>query len=203
LGGARPDTIEGGQDATAASEWAAVKRVWKPFPIYLTPGNHDIWSPASEKIWRAETGHPPYYSFDYQDAHFSMMDNSRNEDLSPDQYRFLASDLAKNQKIQVKVIVFHRPLWLIPVLLQDHQFPLHQLARRYGVNAVLSGHVHQLSRHHLDGIEYIMAGSSGGHIDRGWKAGQGEAEGWFFQWMAANVDGTQITFTVHKLKLVH
>ncbi len=193
------DSIEGGHDASARAEWRAVKSVWTKLPVYLVPGNHDIWSAASERIWREETGHPPFYSFDYEDAHFCMLDNSRSEDLTPEQYRFLESDLAANERKHPKVIVFHRPLWLIPVLLQNHAFPLHLLVKRYGVDAVLSGHVHNLSRHKLDGVDYIMAGSSGGHIDRGLKAGQGEKEGWFFQWMEADVDGPKITFEPHKV----
>src|SRR4029077_16668937 len=45
------DTIQGMNDATAESEWKAVERILAPYrriPLYLAPGNHDIWSAESE-----------------------------------------------------------------------------------------------------------------------------------------------------------
>src|SRR5580693_8099365 len=47
------DSIQGGSDATAASEWQALRPLWDRYRyrIYLTPGNHDIWSDASRAIY--------------------------------------------------------------------------------------------------------------------------------------------------------
>src|SRR5580658_7446296 len=45
------DTIQGMNDASAEAEWLEAGRILKPFrgyPLYLAPGNHDIWSEASE-----------------------------------------------------------------------------------------------------------------------------------------------------------
>src|SRR3954447_25184080 len=47
------DLIEGLVDRTAEEQWDAVERLHKPYasiPLYLTPGNHDIWSDRSEQI---------------------------------------------------------------------------------------------------------------------------------------------------------
>src|SRR4051794_25469513 len=49
------DTIEGLADAKAAAQWAEWRRIVTPYakiPLYLTPGNHDIWSEASEQLYR-------------------------------------------------------------------------------------------------------------------------------------------------------
>src|SRR5205823_10611161 len=37
------DTIEGGNDATAESEWRQLRPIWSKhsYPVYFTPGNHD------------------------------------------------------------------------------------------------------------------------------------------------------------------
>jgi hypothetical protein len=94
------DTIEGGDDATAESEWREAKRTLASYagiPLYLAPGNHDIWSPASEELFEKYTGHPPHYSFDFGGAHFTVLDNSRSDDLSAGEMAFLASDLAQHQ----------------------------------------------------------------------------------------------------------
>ena len=84
------DTIQGGNDATAASEWRALRPLWDRYryPIYFTPGNHDIWSPASRAVYEQQTGHPAFYSFNYQNAHFTVLDNSQASDFSTDLRRF-------------------------------------------------------------------------------------------------------------------
>src|SRR5438552_2365088 len=59
------DTIQGLNDASAAIEWSTVEQILKPYqrtPIYFTPGNHDIWSAASERLFRKYAGHPPRHS---------------------------------------------------------------------------------------------------------------------------------------------
>src|SRR5664279_5338606 len=46
------DTIQGLHDDTAEGEWREVRRILEPYrriPLYLAPGNHDIWSDASEQ----------------------------------------------------------------------------------------------------------------------------------------------------------
>ena len=54
------DTIEGMNDATAQTEWQDLERILEPYgsyPLYFTPGNHDIWSAASEQEFRQYAGH--------------------------------------------------------------------------------------------------------------------------------------------------
>ncbi len=193
------DTIQGLNDATALAEWQALRPLWRGVPLFLTPGNHDIWSPASERLWREQTGHPPFYSFSFGNLHATVLDNSRTADISPAQYRFLEADLAANVRRHPKLIFLHRPSWLIPVLLRSPDFELQRIAKKYGVDAVISGHIHQLSQYRLEGVLYLEVGSSGGHIDRGLNAGQGFEQGWFFQWLAADVDGERVAFTIHEL----
>lgn len=193
------DTIQGLNDATAPEEWRELRPLWQGVALYLTPGNHDIWSPASERLWQEETGRPPFYSFSYLNLHVTVLDNSRADDISPEQYGFLEADLAANSGQHPKLIFMHRPSWLIPVLLRSRDFELQRLAKKYGADAVISGHIHQLSQYHRDGVLYLEVGSSGGHIDRGTKAGQGFEQGWFFQWLAAEVDGEKVAFTIHEL----
>ena len=56
------DSIQGGNDASAESEWRAFRRVLEPYskiPLYLAPGNHDIWSAVSERLFQQFAGHPP------------------------------------------------------------------------------------------------------------------------------------------------
>jgi hypothetical protein len=164
------DTIQGMDDVTTKDEWDAVRPVWKAFgdiPFYLVPGNHDIWSPASLRLWRSETGRPTHYSFDFRGAHITVLDNSRTSDLAEDQLTFLESDLAAHAARQPKFIFFHRPFWLLPIKFQNGDFPLHRIAKKHGVSWIISGHGHFFDRSSYDGIEYVMVGSSGGSLDHG------------------------------------
>jgi 3',5'-cyclic AMP phosphodiesterase CpdA len=193
------DTIQGYNDRTAESEWRALRPLWDRYrhPIYFTPGNHDIWSAASRVIYEQQTKRPAFYGFDYQNAHFTVLDNSETPDLSPlsdGQMQFLARDLVENRDRDPKFVFFHKPFWLVPVKFQSSQFPLHQLIRRYGVRYVVSGHGHQYVRAEQDGIVYLEAPSSGGKLK-----GQGFEQGWFFGHVAVTVRGTNVDMKVMPL----
>ena len=190
------DTIQGGNDATAEAEWRALRPIWDRYqlPQFFTPGNHDIWSAISRKIYEKETGHPASYGFNYQQAHFTVLDNSQTENLSDQQMEFLERDLQQNKNRDPKFVLFHKPFWLIPVKFQSGQFPFHQLVKKYGVRYVISGHGHQFVRGVQDGIVYLEAGSSGGKLK-----GQGFEQGWFFGQILARVKGSMVEMTVKEI----
>jgi Icc protein len=188
------DTIEGMDDATAVAQWNKVRRVWQDFgdiPFYLVPGNHDIWSPVSERIWRAETGRAPQYSFDYRGIHVTVLDNSRTDGLGADQTSFLESDLAAHAGQSLKFIFFHRPFWLVPIKFQNGTFPLHRIARKYGVEFVVSGHAHEFDRSEYEGVQYVMVGSSGGSLSHGKGATPNKTglDGLYFGYAWVHVEG--------------
>ena len=190
------DTIQGGNDATAEAEWRALRPLWDRYklPQFFTPGNHDIWSAISRRIYEKETGHPAFYGFNYQDAHFTVLDNSQTENLSDQQMAFLERDLEQNKDRDPKFVLFHKPFWLIPVKFQSGRFPFHQLVKRYGVRYVISGHGHEFVRGVQDGIVYIEAGSSGAKLK-----GQGFARGWFFGQIFTRVKGQYVEMTVQEV----
>jgi Icc protein len=196
------DTIEGLNDATAQAEWQAFERILEPYrryPLYLTPGNHDIWSAASERLFRQHAAHPPHYSFDQGQAHFTILDNSRSDELSAAELTFLEMDLKAHASQPVKFIFSHRPSWLISVALQNPNFALHQLARQYGVQYVIAGHVHQMLRFNLQGVTYLSMPSAGGKL----RSSEKYAEGRFFGHALVAVRGTDIDFQIEELKPPH
>jgi Icc protein len=196
------DTIQGGDDATAESEWRQAKRVldsYARFPLYLAPGNHDVWSPASANLFQKYTHHPLHYGFGYGAAHFTVLDNSRSADLSPGEMAFLESDLRGHQAQAVRFIVSHRPSWILDAGLRNTQAPFHQLARKYGAQYAIAGHVHQLLYAALDGVTYFSAPSAGGHL----RASGRYEDGWFFGYTVVTVRGAAVTFEIRELGAPH
>ncbi len=190
------DTIQGMNDATAPAEWRALRPLfdrYKRYPLYFTPGNHDIWSEASERLYEKETGRPVHYSFNFGGAHFTVLDNSRSESLPEGEMAFLVSDLEKNRTKPLKFVFFHRPFWLLPAMLGGN-FPLHEIAKKYGVTYVVSGHAHRLARIVHEGVTYLLVGSSGGHL-----RAKGFEEGWFFHWLQVTLDGKRAALTIKEV----
>ena len=192
------DTIQGLHDDTAEAEWREARRILEPYrriPLYLTPGNHDIWSDASERLFRQYGGRAPHYSFDSGGAHFTVLDNSRSEEWPSGELAWLEGDLREHAAAPVKFVVSHRPTWLLDAALGGTNGPLHQLAKRYGVCCVIAGHVHQLIHAELEGVTYLTLPSAGGHLRLSGKY----EDGWFFGWTAVEVRGREVGFQVHAL----
>jgi Icc protein len=185
------DLIQGQDDATAEAQWRDVERSiapWKKIPLYLAPGNHDVWSPRSAELYRKHSGRPLHYSFDYGPAHFTVLDNSRSDALPEAELTFLEADLRAHPDAAVKFVVMHRPSWLTGGA-------LHQIAKRYNVRYWIAGHVHQLIHAEFDGITYYCAPSAGGHLRLSGKY----EDGWFFGWTRVDVKRTEAAFQIQDL----
>jgi hypothetical protein len=193
------DTIEGYNDATASAEWIAMEQVlrpWRNIPLYLTPGNHDIWSPASEALFREHAHHAPHYSFDYGAAHFTILDNSRTEQLTASELAFLEQDLKSHADQPLKFVISHKPSWLIDAVMGNSDFPVQHLAKKYGVRFVIAGHLHEMLHADLDGVAYVSMASSGGHL----RASKKYEDGWFFEHTRVDVSGDEVHFEIHELQ---
>jgi len=192
------DTIEGLNDETADAEWQQVEKTlasWSRFPLYLAPGNHDIWSTRSEKLFQNYSGHPPHYSFDYAQAHFTVLDNSRSDQLSAAELTFLEEDLKEHNSQPLKFIVSHRPSWLLKAVLGDPNFRLHQIAKKYGARYIVAGHAHEMLHAELEGVDYISMASAGGHL----RASGKYEDGWFFGYAVVDVKAKGAAIHIHEL----
>ncbi len=196
------DSIQGGRDETAPGEWQELRPIWQRYshyPLYFTPGNHDVFSDTSRKLYEQESGRPSYYSFNYQDAHFTVLDNSRTTDLSEEQTKFLEKDLEENKAQSPKFVFFHKPYWIALLKLGSSDFPLHKIVRKYGVEHVISGHGHQFVRIVRDGVAYMEVGSSGGTMNSALQQGHGFKEGRFYHHVWGRVKGAKTFLTVKEI----
>ncbi len=192
------DLIEGPQpDGDAVnSQWDLVNGTLEmlEMPFIYVPGNNDIFDETSRQIYSLRTKTQPYYSTDIQDVHVIVLDNSqaRNvEEMGESQLEWLKNDLAAHSGASLTFVFFHKPFWY-DAFETGSPFQLHELFRQHGVDWVFSGHYHRYVTTEKDGIQYVMVGSSGGHVgnnpDRG--------EFYHFGWM--RVDGDNVDFSVIK-----
>ncbi len=197
------DTIEGLHDESAQAEWQALRPLWAKYQAltkYFTPGNHDVWSPVSERLYTQETKHPPFYSFTFKDqVHITVLDNGRTNTLSNGQLSFLEDDLKRAPAGIPRMVFFHVPFWIVPISFGSGAFELHRIAKEYSVAAVISGHGHQFVKLERDGIQYLEAGSSGASLQRGLSSGQGAAEGWFYGWTLCTIEGALVKLDTRKI----
>ncbi len=191
------DMIEGyGGDTTAVkAEWKVYMELLETLSMsfYPTPGNHDIWDSTSEDLYRRLVGEP-YYSFDVEDLHFVILDNSRwleAGSLPQEQIDWLEGDLAANPDAAATFVIYHAPNWFETVALGEPD-QLHPIFLEYGVDAVFNGHYHTYFSGEYDGILSTAIGSSGGYADPGITGVQ-----FHFAWVT--VDGGDISIAPIKM----
>src|SRR5690349_1917466 len=147
------DTIQGGNDLTMDAQWQQVMHVLAPYRryhLFLTPGNHDVWSVASAQAFEKYSKHPLNYSFDYKQAHFTVLDNSRSDGLSAEGRRYLQKDLQVPGQQPVTFVFSRRPSWILQAVLAEPVFRLRRLAERCGVRDVVAGHLHEMLHFAVD-----------------------------------------------------
>lgn len=132
---------------------------------------------------RGEAGEnaPFWYSFDYGSVHFTIVSSEHSLEPGSEQYRWLVRHLAAVDRCITPWLVVgsHRPLYVIKPHHENRRVGKHlrksleDVLVKYGVDALLSGHVHSYSRtcpvidktctpFAAGGVLHVIAGS-GGH----------------------------------------
>jgi predicted phosphodiesterase len=195
------DTIQGRQDESALAQWTELRPIWarySHYPLYFTPGNHDVWSDFSRDLYEQESKRKAFYSFNYEDSHFTVLDTSITRELTDEQLQFLEQDLKTHQERDPKFVFFHHPSWIRQID-EGQDFKLHQLAKTYGVDYVVSGHGHVFVKRVHEGIVYMEVGSSGGQMTAPLVRGEGFRDGRFYHWVWGDVKGSKVSLSVKEI----
>ncbi|MBD3368635.1 MAG: hypothetical protein GF405_10775 [Candidatus Eisenbacteria bacterium] len=199
------DQIEGytDDDQLANAQWDTIESFLGRLdcPVYLTAGNHDIWSDESEQIYRERTGFDPFYSFDHSGTHFVVLDNSRLESWEddPEQLEWLDTDLAAAAGAERVFIFAHKPLWTQTLALGEDD-PLHEILTAHDVDIHFTGHLHHYFSAEYDGVRYVSMGSSGGGV---LGSDRSPARGQFFQFGWVTVDDAEHELAIVELGAIH
>lgn len=137
-------------------------------PIMPSIGNHDEVYKDDLQPYFAHFPHlkgRPYYSFTKDNVDFFSLDG--DEDLRPGsiQYRWLEQQL-KRSKTTWRIIYLHYPFHSDEVGdFEEIRSALTPLLRKYRVQLVLSGHVHNYQRSNpIDGTVHIITGNGGQQV---------------------------------------
>jgi len=135
-------------------------------PMYPCLGNHEqdaewyycFFSPPSgggrhDKQW---------YSFDYGEAHFAVIDTDVDFSPASEQYKWLRADL-QSSHAEWLFVVHHHPAFSSgshggDKKVQQYLVPLYE---QYRADVVFNGHDHLYERSHKDGVYYIVTGGGG------------------------------------------
>jgi 3',5'-cyclic AMP phosphodiesterase CpdA len=166
-------------------------------PFHQTPGNHDLaWGG-----WRYYVKHfgRYYYSFDYEDAHFIVLNNAFKESFDHQQLNWLKGDLKNNTGRSIFVFM-HKPTFDPSQIYRDHVMSgrrvteeLMALFKKYQVKMVVTGHIHGYARAERDGVIYLVTAGAGAPLYL-------PADfGGFYHYVKITVDGNKISEQVIKI----
>jgi 3',5'-cyclic AMP phosphodiesterase CpdA len=158
--------------------------------LYPVPGNHDLVG-NGYKYYRKHFG-PFYYSFDYKNSHFVVLNNAFNKSFDYKQFDWLRNDLEETDKENIFVFM-HKPLFDPSEIYKGHVMSgrktadeLRRLFKRYQVDYVIAGHIHGYAKGKRNGVIYVVTGGGGAplYLPRNF--------GGFHHYVKINVDGDKI-----------
>jgi hypothetical protein len=125
-------------------------------------GNHDTGDQAAYASSFGQAGW--YFSFDYQNVHYVVMNSETTYTSGSAQYNFVKNDLAAaaaSSTIDWIVVAYHRPMYSSPTTHPGEsgiRDAYHSIFDQYGVDVVLEGHNHNYQRTYP--LEYNSASPS-------------------------------------------
>ena len=118
-------------------------------------GNEDLRGSVLTELMEHFNLTSQYYSFDYQNVHFTLMDDYVPDEIGSEQYIFVQNDLAKaaaDPNIDWIIVVHHRNAYsstansVISGAFGQWKEAYHPLFEQYNVDLVLQGHHHSYQR---------------------------------------------------------
>lgn len=195
---------------------AALRRQWEGFftglaplqaqreiPVALAPGNHDIVGIRRNAEIYCEYFNKLYFSFDYGDCHFIILDTETvgsEARISGTQLQWLKQDLEAASDAKFIFVALHRPLFPVGPHIGSsldrnpaERDALHALFVKHGVSAVFAGHEHLYNHQEKDGIHYFITGGAGAPLYAP------PERGGFYHYLLLQVMGTTFTVDVHRI----
>lgn len=174
-------TEEGSSEKSWSKFFESMYPLSSQIPYYPALGNHKRNNELYYKAFYLPTGGGDYskrwYSFDYGNSHFIILDSNilENTPLFQEQNKWLENDLENSKDKTFIFVVFHHPFWTTATeygsmnenLAEGHYNTKYWLPlfKKYGVDVVINGHIHAYERHYKDDIMFITTGGGGAKLN--------------------------------------
>jgi hypothetical protein len=174
---ANPVLLLQGGDVCASSTYSVFKSEFfrtnelnliSHVPFVWTPGNHETWSTntkAFSKAPQSSSGIEDYYSFDYGDIHFMVLNTQLAYTVGSAQYNWVMNDLSSTTR-KWKIVIGHIPGYTAGgsgAHVEDQNMIAMSvnLFVPNGVDLVLNGHNHFYQHNRVSGLDHVVIGSAG------------------------------------------
>lgn len=175
-------------------EWDVFQEQIEPLtmPFYPVPGNHDTCTTPMEEVYASIWGQNRFfYSFNHQGGHFIVLDTDHHlnyAQITPEQMKWLETDLEENRKAKNIFVFMHRPLWRVD---ESNWSELAELLNRYeNVAGVYCSFYNEYCFEEVNGLRCFILNSS---ADMAYSI---PSIGYFFQFMIVSVKEDGVTEAV-------
>jgi len=129
-------------------------------PFFYVPGNHDIDSETTGRMWRQRRG-PSYYYFIYHDVLFLCLntEDTASSHISDQQLEYFRAVIKANNNVRWTLVFLHKPLWWNPDTLEYWQKFVALLGQR--PYTVFAGHRHTYDKSVYDDKRYYILATTG------------------------------------------
>jgi hypothetical protein len=165
------DLVADGNDSSMWPVFFDIEReLLRNAAFFPSLGNHERNSKEYYDFFRLDT---PYYSFNWCNAHFSVLNTdfgnaasskAAREEFWAEQTKWLEDDLAANQKMDFRFVVGHHPPMSAVSTRQNFDPRMQALIpmfEKYNLTAGFFGHDHNYQHYLKNGINYIVTGGGG------------------------------------------
>lgn len=159
-----------------------ISKIDRDIPVWHVPGNHDLGKGATDARIEKYVNHYGYqrFSFKFNDCAFiginSCVIKDGNKPVEEDQYKWLEKELKRSSKKGLAIYVFsHYPVFIknfdeevtYSNMGLDSRKRYWELFRKYGVTAVIAGHLHDTKKSEYEGIGMYTTGPVGKPLGHG------------------------------------
>ena len=165
------DMVENGDDSAQWPLFFSIEKdLLRQTAFFPALGNHEHHTQYFESIFHDGA---PYYSFDWGNAHFTVVDSDIENAASyergrsvywNEEVRWLEDDLNQHQKAAYRFVMAHHPPFTAVVSRQGtnpHMTALTPMFEKYHVSAAFFGHDHNYQHYVKNGIHYVVTGGGG------------------------------------------
>jgi len=136
-------------------------------PLFLVPGNNDIWNRTSYAAWGRCVG-DTYTAFSHRDCRFVLLNTEEihgtgEEGFGSRQLAFIEDEIRQNRHTKQFFFFCHQPVWMFSGPLKSQWEHIESLLGgiRY---SVFTGHLHVLGATQRNGQRHLIVGPTGGEM---------------------------------------